>query len=242
MQGNKPFAVVAGTSFCLWVLKNRYIKWRAIMAYFPFIVDIENMDCLIAGGGSIALHKAEILAEYNVNIHIVAVSVCEGILKLAEDNKRIDISQRKFKDSDINGMDFVVAATGDRALGIHISGICKKQKIPVNVVDIKEACSFIFPAIIHKEPLLAAVSSGGASPALAASIKKDIEKILPDYYSTLARNLEKSREYVITNTKDVKTGTRKQIFEKMVLYGREHNGEIPDNIVKGIIKEYIVRN
>ena len=209
------------------------------MAYFPFIMDIENMDCLIAGGGSIALHKAEILAEYNVNIHIVAISVCDSLLKLAGDNKRIDIRQRKFDDSDISGMDFVVAATGDRELGIHISRLCKKQKIPVNVVDVKEACSFIFPAIIHKEPLLVAVSSGGASPALAAGIKRDIKEIIPDYYSILAKNLERTREYVITNTKNAGTGIRRQIFEKIVLYGREHNGEIPENIVKGIIEEYM---
>ena len=209
------------------------------MAYFPFIMDIENMDCLIAGGGSIALHKAVILAEYNVNIHIVAISVCDSLLKLADGNKRIDIRQRKFEDSDINGMDFVVAATGDRELGIHISRLCKKQKIPVNVVDIKEACSFIFPAIIHKEPLLVAVSSGGASPALAAGIKRDIKEIIPDYYSTLAKNLEKSREYVINNTKDAGSLIRRQIFGKMVLYGREHNGEIPENIIKSIIEEYI---
>lgn len=209
------------------------------MAYFPFIMDIENMDCLIAGGGSIALHKAVILAEYNVNIHIVAISVCDSLLKLAGDNKRIDIRQRKFDDSDISGMDFVVAATGDRELGIHISRLCKKQKIPVNVVDVKEACSFIFPAIIHKEPLLVAISSGGASPALAAGIKRDIKEIIPDYYSILAKNLERTREYVITNTKNAGTGIRRQIFEKIVLYGREHNGEIPENIVKGIIEEYM---
>lgn len=209
------------------------------MAYFPFIMDIENMDCLIAGGGSIALHKAVILAEYNVNIHIVAISVCDSLLKLAGDNKRIDIRQRKFDDSDISGMDFVVAATGDRELGIHISRLCKKQKIPVNVVDVKEACSFIFPAIIHKEPLLVAVSSGGASPALAAGIKRDIKEIIPDYYSILAKNLERTREYVITNTKNAGTEIRRQIFEKIVLYGREHNGEIPENIVKGIIEEYM---
>ncbi|MCI9077941.1 MAG: bifunctional precorrin-2 dehydrogenase/sirohydrochlorin ferrochelatase [Lachnospiraceae bacterium] len=207
------------------------------MAYFPFITDIENMDCLIAGGGSVALHKAEILSEYNVNIHIVAISACDSLLNLARNNKRIEIRLRRFEDNDINGMDFVVAATGDRELGLHIAGICRKQRIPVNVVDIKEACSFIFPAIIHKEPLLVAVSSGGASPALAAGIKRDIKRLIPDYYDKLAKNLDKSREYVISNTKDATAATRKQIFEKLVIYGRENKGEIPENIVKDIIEE-----
>lgn len=205
------------------------------MAYFPFIMDIEDMDCLIVGGGNMALHKAGILAEYNVNIHIVAASVCGSLVKLAESNKRIDIKQKKFDGKDINGMDFVVVATGDKALGVYISKICKEQKIPVNVVDIKEACSFIFPAIIHKEPLLAAISTGGSSPALAADIKKSVEKIIPDYYSCLAVNLEKTRKYVTTNTDNA--STRKQVFEKLVLYGKEHSGEVTEDISRKIMEE-----
>lgn len=119
------------------------------MAYFPFITDIEDMDCLVVGGGSVAWHKVEILAEYDVNIHIVAVSASERLKETADSNKRIDIRIREFRDSDINGMDFVVAATGNRELDMNISKLCKKQRIPVNVVDIKEACSFIFPAVIY---------------------------------------------------------------------------------------------
>lgn len=205
------------------------------MAYFPFIIDIENMDCLLVGGGNIALHKAGILAEYNVNIHIVALSVCEGLIKLAAGNKRIDIKQQAFKDSDINGMDFVIVAAGSKELGMYISKICKAQKIPVNVTDIKEACSFIFPAIIHKEPVLAAISTGGASPALAADIKKSIENIIPGYYKELAINLLYAREYVIGNTDNAVI--RKKIFEKLLLYGKEHNGRIPEQVIEQFIKE-----
>ncbi|MFG6395210.1 MAG: bifunctional precorrin-2 dehydrogenase/sirohydrochlorin ferrochelatase [Lachnospiraceae bacterium] len=205
------------------------------MAYFPFIADIENMDCLLVGGGNIALHKAEILTEYNANIHIVAISVCEGLEKLAAGNKRIDIKKQAFKDSDINGMDFVIVAAGSKELGLYISKICKAQKIPVNVTDIKEACSFIFPAIIHKEPVLAAISTGGASPALAADIKKSIKNVIPDYYKELAVNLADARKYIIENTDNAII--RKQVFEKLVLYGKEHNGKIPEQVIKMFIKE-----
>ena len=205
------------------------------MAYFPFITDIEDMDCLVAGGGSVAWHKVEILAEYNVNIHIVAVSASEKLKEAADSNKRIDIKIREFMDSDINGMDFVVAATGNRELDMHISQLCKKQRIPVNVVDIKEACSFIFPAIIHKEPLLVTVSSGGASPAFTAKIKRDINQVIPGYYASMAERLAGIREYVIDNIDNVKT--RKQIFEKLVQYGSTHNGVIPEEEVEQAIKE-----
>lgn len=205
------------------------------MAYFPFITDIEDMDCLVVGGGSVALHKVEILAGYNVNIHIVTVSASKRLEEAARRNTRIDIKIRGFKDNDIDGMDFVVAATGNRELGMHISQLCREKKIPVNVVDIKEACSFIFPAIIHKEPLLVAVSSGGASPALAAHIKKDINKVIPDYYASMAESLSDIREYIIGSTDNVKT--RKHIFEKLVQYGSTHNGVIPKEKVEQVIEE-----
>ena len=174
------------------------------MAYFPFITDIEDMDCLVVGGGSVAWHKVEILAEYDVNIHIVAVSASERLKETADSNKRIDIRIREFRDSDINGMDFVVAATGNRELDMNISKLCKKQRIPVNVVDIKEACSFIFPAVIYKEPLLVTVSSGGASPALVAKIKRDISQVIPDYYASMAERLAEIREYIIGSTDNIK--------------------------------------
>ena len=205
------------------------------MAYFPFITDIEDMDCLVVGGGSVAWHKVEILAEYHVNIHIVAVSASERLKETADSNKRIDIRIREFRDSDINGMDFVVAATGNRELDMNISKLCKKQRIPVNVVDIKEACSFIFPAVIYKEPLLVTVSSGGASPALVAKIKRDISQVIPDYYASMAERLAEIREYIIGSTDNIKI--RKQIFEKLVQYGSTHNGVIPEREVEQVIEE-----
>ena len=205
------------------------------MAYFPFITDIEDMDCLVVGGGIVSFHKVEILSEYDVNIHIVAVSASERLKETADSNKRIDIRIREFRDSDINGMDFVVAATGNRELDMNISKLCKKQRIPVNVVDIKEACSFIFPAVIYKEPLLVTVSSGGASPALVAKIKRDISQVIPDYYASMAERLAEIREYIIGSTDNIKI--RKQIFEKLVQYGSTHNGVIPEREVEQVIEE-----
>lgn len=132
-------------------------------------------------------------------------------------------------------MDFVVAATGNRELDMNISKLCKKQRIPVNVVDIKEACSFIFPAVIYKEPLLVTVSSGGASPALVAKIKRDISQVIPDYYASMAERLAEIREYIIGSTDNIKI--RKQIFEKLVQYGSTHNGVIPEREVEQVIEE-----
>ena len=189
-----------------------------------YVKDIDNYE-----------KKVEILAEYDVNIHIVAVSASERLKETADSNKRIDIRIREFRDSDINGMDFVVAATGNRELDMNISKLCKKQRIPVNVVDIKEACSFIFPAVIYKEPLLVTVSSGGASPALVAKIKRDISQVIPDYYASMAERLAEIREYIIGSTDNIKI--RKQIFEKLVQYGSTHNGVIPEREVEQVIEE-----
>lgn len=206
------------------------------MAYFPFIADIEDMHCLVAGGGRMAFHKVSILSGYDVNIRIVSPEICDGLTGLAEKNKKISIIKREFTDSDIDDMDFVVAAVGDRKLCIHISEICRKCRIPVNAVDIKEACSFIFPAIIRDGNLLVAVSSGGSSPAMAAHIKKKIKENIPDYYGNMADRLGCLRSYVSGNINNAHD--RKEIFERLVLYGENHDGDIPDKAVKEILKDY----
>lgn len=69
--------------------------------------------------------------------------------------------EREFQEQDIDGVDFVVAAT-DEELNYHISELCRKRGILINAVDMKEACSFAFPAII--KDMLISVSSGGTEP------------------------------------------------------------------------------
>lgn len=200
------------------------------MAYFPFMVEIEDKNCLVAGGGKIAFHKAKILQEFGVQIKVVAKEICPELLEFP-----CEFERREFEDRDIEGMDFVVAATDDAALNIHISEVCRQKNIPVNAVDMKDACSFIFPAMIQQKDLLVAVSTGGQSPAAAAYVKGKIKEGIPEYYGDMIETLGSYRELVLD---EVDTpAKRKQVFNCLLEYGDSNNGEITEKKVYEVMEE-----
>lgn len=205
------------------------------MAYFPFMIEIEGKNCLVVGGGGIAFHKVELLAEFGVHIRVVALKICEPLRKLTDKGVLlVELVEREFQDSDINEMDFVVAATDDKQLNYHISDLCRQKNILINVVDMKEACSFIFPAMIKDKDMLIAVSSGGQSPAAAAYVKKQIRHGIPDYYGRMTEALGEYRDYILEHV--ATAGRRKEIFNKLLEYGDAHEGEIPKEIVEILVK------
>lgn len=116
------------------------------MAYFPFFVDIEKQKCLIAGGGIVALRKVEVLLPYGPAITVVSPEFAPELRELAEQSGVL-LKERDFRMEDLNGADFVVAATDDPVLNRQISLTCRENRIPVNVVDVKDECSFIFPPL-----------------------------------------------------------------------------------------------
>lgn len=205
------------------------------MAYFPFMIEIENKNCLVAGGGSIAFHKVKILADFGVHIRVVAPEICEPLRKLAEEYVQIiELVERKIQDTDIEGMDFVVAATDDERLNYHISDLCRQKNILMNAVDMKEACSFIFPAMIKEKDMIIAVSSGGQSPAAAAYVKKQIRRGIPDYYGEMIEQLGEYRDRILEHVGTAKK--RKEIFNKLLEYGDVHEGKIPKEVVEALLK------
>ena len=126
------------------------------MAYFPFFVDIENQDCLIAGGGAVALRKVEVLLPYGPRITVVSPEIGPEMEALANGREtggqeaEIILKRRPFSMEDLDGRDFVIAATDNEELNHRISEACKAQRIPVNVVDGRGHCGGDF--LRRKEP------------------------------------------------------------------------------------------
>lgn len=200
------------------------------MAYFPFMIDIEGKNCLVAGGGKIALHKVKILVKFGVRIKVVATEICEELFQFP-----CAFQKREFEDGDIEGMDFVVAATDDEELNLYISKLCRQKNILINSVDMKDACSFIFPAIIQDKDLLVAVSTGGQSPAAAAYVKQTIQREIPGYYGEMIEQLGDYRKLVL-ETVDT-SEKRKQVFNRLLEYGDNNSGIINEKKVFEMISE-----
>jgi len=144
------------------------------MSYFPFFIDLENQKGLIVGGGRIAAEKVEKLLPFGPRLTLIAPKIQDELSA----NAALDCLFRKFRDEDVDGMLFVVAATNDEKLNGHISDLCRQKGILVNVVDDKEKCGFLFPSLVQEGDLTIGVSTAGASPQVAVTLRKRIEKMI----------------------------------------------------------------
>lgn len=202
------------------------------MGYFPFFVDVENQNCLVVGGGVVALRKIEKLLPFNPNITVVSPKVHKEILSI----KNINIIKRKFDFNDLKEKSFVITATDDKVLNKEIYNSCKENNIPVNTVDDKDNCSFIFPALARNNGVTVAISTSGKSPLYAKYLRKKIESLIQNSES-IVDNLSKYREK-IKNEISLEEN-RKLAFEKLLEYSLS-NESITDDLVDKIIKDLSV--
>lgn len=183
------------------------------MAYFPLFIDIAGQFCAVVGGGRVAEGKIRQLLEFGADVAVTACTVT-GQIALWQEEGRIAVHLREYRPADIAGALLVVAATDDVSLQRQVAAQCREQKIPVNVVDVRELCTFYFPAIVRREDVVAAVSTGGSSPALAAKLRRELECVIPETCGQAAAIMGAHREYVLTHVAGAEK--RKQVFEQML--------------------------
>jgi precorrin-2 dehydrogenase/sirohydrochlorin ferrochelatase len=193
------------------------------MAYFPFFVDLEGKKCLIVGGGTVSYRKVVVLMDYGPQITVVAPKFLPELKKLQKERcVKLNLEEREFKDSDLEDPDFVVAGTSDEELNKHISKLCRARKIPINVVDVQEECSFIFPALIKEKHITVGISTGGDSPTIAKYLKNKFKEGIPDGFGNLAEQLGTYRDLVKEKVDLI--SIRSDIFKIMVEEGIQQGG------------------
>lgn len=147
------------------------------MSCFPFLVNVDRLKGIIIGGGKVATEKVHRLIEFEPDLTVIAPSVSDEILKY---QNQITVKERQYVASDLDGADYVIAATGDRNINEKIYSDAKSRHILINVVDMPELCDFIFPSVVRRGKLVVGVSTNGASPQIAIMLKKKIEEMIPD--------------------------------------------------------------
>ena len=202
------------------------------MGYFPFFIDIENKNCVIVGGGRVALRKLEKLLPFNPKITVIAPDICDEI----KNNKSVNILQRNFIDSDIEDAFMVISATDDNRLNAHIFELCQKNNILINTVDNKEKCGFIFPALVKKENLTVGISTSGKSPLYAKLFRKKIEISIDKRCDETIYILDKYRNLIKSEVKSEEN--RKKAFEKILAICLENENNIDDKEIKNIIEDF----
>ncbi|HFE37945.1 MAG TPA: uroporphyrinogen-III C-methyltransferase [Gammaproteobacteria bacterium] len=165
------------------------------MDFLPICMNVRGQQCLVVGGGEVALRKIQLLLNAGADVQVIAPVVCETVARLIEQGKIHWIS-RIFEEKDIEEKCLIISATNQREVNRRVSVLAKKQNIPVNVVDAPDLCRFIVPSIIDRSPIIVAVSSGGSSPVLARLLRARLETLIPASYGRLAKLLEGFRQQV----------------------------------------------
>ncbi len=165
------------------------------MEYFPLFLDIKNKSCLVVGGGDVAFRKASALLRAGALVTLVAKKINDDVKELSQ-NTNLNILIDAYHEAHLNNNLMVIAATNHRPTNEQIFKDASKIKLPVNVVDNPDLCSFIFPAIIERGPMTIAVCSNGNAPVLARLLRAKIESIIPFEYGKLAELAQKYRAKV----------------------------------------------
>ena len=170
------------------------------MSYFPMFVEMEGMNCLVVGGGNVALRKVLVLCDFGAIIKVVGEDICDGIKEICRDRETVSFDEKLFSDNDLEGIELVVAATDDKVLNHDISLKCRERGIYINAVDQVEDGGFIFPSYIRKGEVVGAFCSGGKSPVITQYLKEIMRESLTPFLGELADFLGCIRPFVKENT------------------------------------------
>ena len=165
------------------------------MRYLPIFRRIRQQHCLVVGGGDVAFRKVAMLLRAGAEVAVIAPKI-SGPLRDLGDAGKVSLRQRQFLPEDIVNQALVISATGQTHIDGLVAMTARQAAIPVNVVDNPDISDFIFPAIVDRDPMIVAVSTGGAAPVLAREIRSVIEALLPSSLGNLIRDAEKLRTAV----------------------------------------------
>ncbi len=165
------------------------------MNYLPIFYDLKDKSCVVVGAGGIAARKADLLMQAGARVSVISPLLGSEMSSFNEDGK-LDWIDRTFQPDDLADAYLVIAATSDKNVNEKVAAEALKLKIPCNVVDNPQLCSFIMPSIINRDPVQIAVSTGGASPVLARLIRTNLESCTPSAYGKLAALVDHYRDAV----------------------------------------------
>ena len=183
----------------------------------PFYIaclKLTGRKCLVVGGGDIGLEKVEGLLACDGDVTLLAPDAHPELESLAAEGS-IAWERRAYTGpEDLEGVFMVIAATNDSEVNIEVFDHAEKRAMLVNVVDVPPLCNFILPAIVRSGPLAIAISTAGASPALAKRMKREVSELFGEEYARLAVILNDARGWAKGTLPTYQD--RKEFFEGIV--------------------------
>jgi precorrin-2 dehydrogenase/sirohydrochlorin ferrochelatase len=182
--------------------------------FYIACLNLIGRRCVVIGGGPVGLEKIEGLLACDAEVTLVAPEAIEPVRDLAREGS-ITWEQREYAGpSDLDGAFIVIAATSNTELNTRVFADGEARAMLVNVVDVPPLCNFILPAIWRMGPLAIAISTAGASPALAKRMRSEIQAQFGDAYARLAEILNDYRGWAKSTLPTYQD--RKVFFESIV--------------------------
>lgn len=183
-------------------------------------VDLRDRPCLVVGGGVVATRKAEALLRAGARVRMVAPQLADAAQRWI-DAGIATVRAGRYESTDLDGVVVAIAATDDAQINARVASDARARAVAVNVVDCPELSTFIVPALVDRSPVIVAISSGGAAPVLARTVRGKLEAVLPANLGALASVCERLRVEVKAR---VATVERRRAFWERAL--ESHGAEL----------------
>lgn len=163
--------------------------------YYPVYLNLAGKRCVILGGGTIAQGKIAALRDAGARITVISPEATDGIKRAAQRGD-VTFEQREYHVGDLEGAFIAVAATNVWHVNRQIYEEAEERGVLLNVVDDPDQCTFIAPSIVRRDPITLAVSTGGASPALARKMRETLAEAPALKWADLAGALGRARRVI----------------------------------------------
>jgi precorrin-2 dehydrogenase / sirohydrochlorin ferrochelatase len=183
------------------------------MRYYPVFLDLQNVSCLVIGGGQVGERKVKTLLSCGARVYLISRELTP-YLQEEQQAGRITLLAQSYETDLLKDMFLVIGATDDPDLNGKIGQEAREQGILCNIVDDPKECNFILPSLVSRGDLTMAVSTAGKSPALAKKIRQDLEAGFPEIYGPYLDLLGRIRTEILGRQRPQKENQK--IFEALV--------------------------
>ena len=182
------------------------------MRYYPVFLDLHGRPCVVVGGGEVAERKVRALLRAAARVRVVSPQLTARLTRLAA-QKKISVTRRRYREGDLKRAFVVFAATDDPATQRAVREHAQAVGVLVNVADDRQRSTFLVPASFARGDLQVAISTSGASPALARRLRQQLQARLGREFQRHLRLLREARKKVLKSVPNQKE--RARLFRKL---------------------------
>jgi siroheme synthase-like protein len=160
--------------------------------HYPLFLDLAGQSVVVIGAGGVATRKVRSLLAVQARVTVISPEAKATIRRLAR-SQRVRWVRRPYRRGDLRGAPLVIAATNDLAVNELVCADAKRLGVLVNCIAPPSAGNFIVPSLVRRGGISLAISTGGASPAFAKRLRRDLERFLGHGYPGLLKKMRADR-------------------------------------------------